>query len=188
MARGANRNGVSVAIATYDLAPHVSVATIVEQMKTLTRVLHDAHGRAVTVFGHSAGGHLAAMLAADAELQAGSRPMVAAAMPISGLFDLAPLIETPLNATLALDAASAAALSPLGLRPPQGLPVVAVVGGAESGEYLRQSRSLVERWGLAGAATELMITPGDNHFTVIAPFADPSSRLSQTLARLCRAA
>jgi arylformamidase len=56
-----------------------------------------------------------------------------------------------------------------------------VVGGAESDEYLRQSRDMAAAWGGSFAAI-----PGANHFTVLAPFADPASDVvlrAESLAR-----
>ncbi|MFY0099792.1 hypothetical protein ABTQ08_20215, partial [Acinetobacter baumannii] len=79
--------------------------------------------------------------------------LIAAALPISGLFHLAPLVPTSINKALGLDAGEAARLSPLTWTPPRDLRVTAVVGGDEAPEYLRQSRSLVECWGVLGART-----------------------------------
>jgi arylformamidase len=59
-----------------------------------------------------------------------------------------------------------------------------VVGGAESGEYHRQTRTLVECWGVLGAETREIVVPGANHFTIIGPFADPASALTAELVRL----
>jgi hypothetical protein len=64
-------------------------------------------------------------------------------MSISGLFELEPLVSTSLNARLGLDAAEARRLSPLFWPPPAGRTMIAYVGGAESSEFLRQSRTVV---------------------------------------------
>lgn len=187
MARGANAHGIDVAVATYELCPQVTIGAITEAMRRLVEWLVGRHGRPVTVFGHSAGGHLAAALVATdwAGRGAGAAP-VTAALAISGLFDLEPLVATPINAALQLDAAEARAQSPLLARPPAAARVVAMVGGAESGEYLRQSRTLVETWGRTGARTRLMVAPGENHFSVIAPLADKDSAATRTLVTLAR--
>jgi len=63
----------------------------------------------------------------------------------------------------------------------------AVVGGDESPEYLRQSRTIAERWGSAGVDTRYEAVPGQNHFTVIAPLADPGSAMTRRIAKLARA-
>ena len=46
-------------------------------------------------------------------------------------------------------------------------------GENESAEYFRQSRTIVDRWGAAGVATRFGTVPDANHFTAIAPLADP---------------
>ena len=110
-----------------------------------------------------------------------------AAYTISGLFDLGPLVETSINKALHLDQATARAVSPLFWSAPARGSLDAVVGGNESAEYFRQSRSIVEGWGAAGIATRFGTVASANHFTAIAPLADPHSpmvlRLKELAAR-----
>jgi arylformamidase len=141
------------------------------------------------ISGHSAGGHLAAcMLATDWPQfdSALNRDLVVAAYAISGLFDLGPLVETSINNALHLDQASARAASPLFWKPPLRGSLDAVVGANESAEYFRQSRTIVERWGAAGIATRFGTVPGANHFTAIAPLADPDSAMVARCKELAR--
>jgi arylformamidase len=186
MARGLNAHGIGVAVPTYDLCPQVSVAEIIEQMRQATRELTELSGRLI-VSGHSAGGHLAAsMLATDWKAYDASMPPqpVAAAYAISGLFDLEPLVPTSINKALGLDQTTARAASPLFWNPPSHGSLDAVVGEAESAEYHRQSRSIVEAWGKAGIATQYGTVPAANHFTAIAPLADPDSPMTLRLKEL----
>jgi len=185
-ARGLNTHGIAVAVPSYDLCPHVTVDTIIEQMRAATRELARL-GRPLVLSGHSAGGHLAAcLLATDWPALGPSLPkrLVIAAYAISGLFDLAPLVETSINKALRLDQASARAASPLFWKPPEGGILDAVVGSDESAEYFRQSRSIVEFWGKAGIATRFGTVPDANHFTAIAPLADPASTMVARLKEL----
>ena len=114
--------------------------------------------------------------------------LVIAAYAISGLFDLGPLVETSINNALRLDHAAARAASPLFWNAPLRGSLDAVVGENESAEYFRQSRSIVDRWGAAGVATRFGTVPDANHFTAIAPLADPNSpmvvRLKELAGRL----
>jgi arylformamidase len=177
LAGGLNAHGISVAIPSYDLCPSVSVDDIIQQMRAASRELARL-GRSLVMSGHSAGGHLAACLLAtdwpafDPSLPEG---LVVAAYAISGLFDLGPLVETSINNALRLDHASARAASPLFWTVPLRGSLDAVVGENESAEYFRQSRTIVDRWGAAGVATRFGVVPDANHFTAIAPLADPQS-------------
>ena len=186
LARGLNAHGIDVAVPSYDLCPMVSVGDIIEQMRVASRALAK-FGRPLVVSGHSAGGHLAACLLAtdwrafDRALPEG---LVTAAYAISGLFDLRPLVKTSINNALKLDDASAKAVSPLFWKPPARGTLDAVVGGNESSEYFRQSRTIVDAWGAADIATSYTAIPDANHFTVIAPLAEPGSPMTLRLKHL----
>ena len=187
-ARGLNAHGISVAVPTYDLCPNVTVATIVEQMRAAMIALVKL-GQRLVISGHSAGGHLAAcMLATDWSKIDAALPKdpVIAACAISGLFDLVPLVGTSINEALRLEDAAAHAVSPLFWVPPKHGTLDAVVGERESGEYFRQSRSMVEQWGNAGVATQFGVVTDANHFTAIAPLADPASPMVMRLKQLAR--
>jgi len=186
LARGLNAHGISVAIPSYDLCPDVSVKQIIGEMRMASRELARLSQRLV-ISGHSAGGHLAAcMLATDWKAFDARLPsdLVAAAYAISGLFELAPLVGTSINRALGLDEAAAKAASPLFLQPPAHGSLDAVVGEAESSEYFRQSHTIVERWGQAGIPTRFGTVAGANHFTAIAPLAEPNSPMVSRLRDL----
>lgn len=177
LARGLNALGVSVAVPSYDLCPNVRIGDIVEQIREACSVLTRTTNAPVVVSGHSAGGHLAAcMLATEAH--------VPAAYSISGLFELAPLIPTSLNDKLQLDATEAEALSPLLWPAPEGKTLDAVVGADESSEFLRQSAEIVRVWGEDSVATRYEEIEGANHFTAIAPLADPGSAMCERVRQL----
>lgn len=188
LAAGLNAHGISVAIPSYDLCPGVSIDRIIEEMRIATRELARM-GQPLVMSGHSAGGHLAAcMLATDWPAFDPSLPedLVIAAYTISGLFDLCPLVETSINNALQLDPASAKAVSPLFWKAPARGSLDAAVGETESAEYFRQSRTIVERWGAAGIATRFAVVPGANHFTAVAPLADPQSPMVARLIELAK--
>lgn len=185
LSRGLTAHGISVAMPSYDLCPQVSVADIVTQMRAAMRELAKL-GRPLVIAGHSAGGHLAAcMLATDWTAIDPALPQdtVRAAYAISGLFDLPPLVPTSINKALQMDDASARAVSPLFGPVPSHGSLDAVVGGEESSEYFRQSWSIVEAWGTA-IPTRYDTVPGANHFTAIAPLADPHSAMVLRLKAL----
>ncbi|MGH6949918.1 MAG: alpha/beta hydrolase [Vitreimonas sp.] len=177
MAIGPNALGVSVAVPSYDLCPDVAVGDIIRQMRHACLALHGELHVPVVVSGHSAGGHLAACMLATEDY-------VPFAYSISGLFELTPLIETSLNERLQLTAERARAYSPLFWPAATGKALDAVVGADESSEYLRQSAAIVAAWGEDGVATRYEEIESANHFTVIAPLADPASTMCERLKQL----
>src|ERR1700726_3524128 len=188
LAGGLKAHGISVAIPSYALCPSVTVDEIIQQMRAASRELA-RRGQPLVISGHSAGGHLAAcMLATDWPQFDASLPvdLVVAAYAISGLFDLRPLVETSINKALRLDQVTARIVSPLFWSAPSRGTLDAVVGEKESAEYHRQSRTIVDRWGEAGVATRFGVVPDANHFTAIAPLADPASPMVSRLRELAR--
>jgi arylformamidase len=189
LARGLNGRGLTVAVAGYDLCPQVRIADIIDEMRRACIHLWHRFRRRVLVHGHSAGGHLAACMVAtdwsdiDRDLPA---DLVPAGLAISGLFDLAPLVDISINQDLRLTAAEARRVSPLFWPVAAGRALDAWCGAAESSEFRRQNRTIAEVWKGRGVETESREVPGANHFTVIDPLADPGSDLVTRLVELAR--
>lgn len=157
--------GFAVALPAYPLAPEVDVGRIVASVaRSLTvavEALSDPPPFCI-VAGHSAGGHLAAMLA----LRPPSQIPVAACVPISGIFDLEPLLATSLNAALGLDGPAARALSPI-RQPPGQCRLVAYVGEDETQDFLRQSRDYAGHWRGQGRQSDCIGLRNRNHYTIL---------------------
>jgi arylformamidase len=135
------------------------------------------------VLGHSAGGHMAACMLSEAR--------ASAAVAISGVFDLRPLIPTSLNAALGLDENEAAALSPVfwpipNGSTPGGTVLDCVVGADESPEFLRQSKMMADHWANNGVQTRYEALPGLDHFTVLDPLVDADSALVKRVVELAK--
>jgi arylformamidase len=141
----------------------------------------------IMAVGHSAGAHLAAcMLAQEWQAFASDAPadLVPCAYAISGVFDLAPLVNISVNQDLKLDPAEARRVSPLYWRVPSGRVLDAVVGALESSEFLRQSRTIVEAWRQGMAQTRYEEIAGKNHFTVVDALTDPGSAMTRRVSDL----
>jgi arylformamidase len=187
-----NAAGCAVAIPNYSLAPAATIETMVAEMRAALAWLwrnsallgHDRDR--IVIAGHSAGGHLTAMMLATdwASNRSGLPPrLLKGGIAISGLFDLHPMVRTPfLMADLKLDAPRAAALSPVLLQPAIDAPLVTAVGGDESSEFKRQTRLIHEHWPRhAGRDVPL---PGRNHFSACDALAEPGHSLFETALEL----
>jgi arylformamidase len=189
-ARAWNARGVTWVSVEYRLTPAVTLDDVVADVRRSVAWFHAnaAHygcdASALHVCGNSAGGHIAAMLAADGWQTAYGVPtdVVKSATAISGLFDLEPLRQTFVNGWLKLDAAGAARNSPMRMLPRAGLPVVVSWGGRESSEFERQSREWAALCRQAGCAVTLADSPTANHLTVIGELDEPGSALFEAMA------
>jgi len=189
VAAGPNARGITVAVAGYDFCPQISIATIIEEMRATCLWLWRRYGKRIFVYGHSAGGHLAAcLLAQDWKAFASDAPadLVPAAYAISGVFDLAPLVHVSQNSDLRLDEAEARRVSPLHWKDPAGLTLDAVVGSLESSEFLRQSKIIAEGWRSRGVAARYEEIAGTNHFTIVDALSDPGSAMTRRVAELAQ--
>lgn len=188
-----NAEGAMVVMPNYALAPAVSVEHITLQMtRALAWVWRHAADfggdpARIAVAGHSAGGHLAAMLLSCRwKLVADDLPaqVPAGGLSISGLFDLEPLRHTGfLQPDLKLTPTSVARLSPAFFPRPRNAPLYSVAGGDESEEFVRQARLIRDVWGPTAVPVCETIS-GANHLTVLTGLADPGARLHELALRL----
>jgi arylformamidase len=189
LARELNAAGLCVALPSYSLCPAVSVMDIVGELRQFLAQLWQSTHVHPLVVGHSAGGHLtAAMLATDWSGTPGvPADLVRAGYAVSGVFDLPPLVGTSLNVALRLTAETAHAASPMFWPPPPKARVfAAAVGGLESEEFLRQSRTIAHTWRQAGVTAEDVMVANTNHFTIVEELARPTSPMFKSVVALAR--
>jgi arylformamidase len=188
MAKGLNSRGITVAIPSYSLCPEVRIGDIIEEMRQLVIYLRNKFRRRIFIFGHSAGGHLAAaMLATKWELFGHPNDLVPAAVSISGIFDLRPLLGTSMNNDIRIDEGTARVWSPLLWPSPAGRSFEAWVGRKESDEFIRQSQSIIAPWRGAGVNAGYVEMAGQDHFSVLGPLASAESEYSRKLAEMALA-
>ncbi len=188
IARGPNAHGLDVAVPSYTLCPEATIPAIIDEMRQFCLFLGQSHGRRLLVTGHSAGGHLAAAMAATDWSLYGARPdLVQACLSVSGLFDLRPLMATPMNENLRLTPVDAQAASPLFWPMPNRLPLDSWVGAEESFEFLRQARSLPAAWEGLGLACRHEQVAGENHFSIGDLLSRPDHPMTLRLLELASA-
>lgn len=188
------KHGVTVAMPNYALCPSVSIEEIVRQMLRATSWLYrtgsryGAFGNSLYVAGHSAGGHLAAMmLAAQWPEYSSELPpkIVEGALSISGLYDLTPMLNVPsVNGDVRLTEESAIKCSPAFMPPATDAPLYVAVGGREIEGFHQQHAEIKQRW--AGVIAEDVPCPRDNHFSILESFANPDSELFRAAMRMMK--
>lgn len=178
LAAGAVARGWAVAMPGYTLAPQARITQIGGQVAAAIIAAAAQVAGPIVLSGHSAGGHLAArMLAKGTPLPPEVLTRVVRAVPISGLFDLRPLLRLAVNRKLRLDQAEALAQSPPLLGPASPAPMTVWVGAAERAPFLWQSRAMAATWALLGVPTCLVEEAGRHHFDIVEGLTRPASPL-----------
>ncbi len=189
-------DGAAVAVTNYSLCPKVTIDEIVRQNRAALAWLYENAARfnadpeRIVVCGHSAGGHLTAMMlctdwAGEYGLPAN---LVKGGVAISGLFDLRPFVYSWLQPKLQLNHQTITRQSPLFQVPSaQGGrrgPLLLAVGGDETPEFHRQASAFLAAWEGAGHEGGITNLPGRNHFTVLYEFLDRQSPLYGALQQV----
>ena len=193
LAKELNAAGAAFANIEYALCPAVTIAELTNQCRRAIAFLwrnaakygYDAGN--IVVSGHSAGGHLTAMMqATDWPAFEDGLPMdvVAAGLPISGVYDLEPIRLTPLNDAVRMEAGDVAAVSPMFMAPTSTGPSVIAFGGNEYDEFDRQAEDLAAAWAKHGMETSTLNMPGRDHFTALSALAEADHALFAAALKL----
>ena len=157
-------HGVSLHAVEYTLAPHATVAQMVDEcVADIVSVLNKLQPTRVVLAGCSAGAHLAAMCARQSSI----REHVDGIALLSGIYDVRPIVRTPTNDPLGLTEATAADISPQLLPPVSSPPhALVAVGRHESGEFIRQNREYGELLARHGAEVATHVVEDRDHFNL----------------------
>jgi acetyl esterase/lipase len=183
LAEGALANGWSAALPGYTIAPEASLTQITNELRTAFDWLnakgaeHDIAGP-IIVTGWSAGGHLTAFIL--------DHPKVSAGLSISGVFELAPLRDSPqVNDKLKLTEVEVETLSPM-RRPSVNKPLSIAYGTGELPAMIASSRDYHAYRSQAHLPGDLIPIAKTNHFTILDEFRLPDSNLTRAVLQLAK--
>jgi arylformamidase len=182
--------GAAVVLNNYALMPTVTMDELVRQCRAAVawayRNAASFRGDPNRMFvsGHSAGGHLVAMLmATDWQAFASDLPagLLKGGVALSGLYDLEPIRLCYLNDVLRLSAEEARRNSPIHLVPAPVRSLIISVGELEGPEYRRQLDTLVAAWRKYDMPIEVIDMPSHHHFSMLTELGSVNSPLTRAL-------
>ncbi|AHG22006.1 esterase [Chania multitudinisentens RB-25] len=169
--------GFDVVLVEYTLAPFVTLADICQQigvaLDAIERRAKQYGNKPLYLSGHSAGGHLAAYWQ--------HHPCVHAVFPISGIFELEPLLATYVNRQLQLTEQQIETLSPARRLPQHLKPMMLFYGAAELPELINQSLFYYAALKDKGLPVSQYAVTGANHFNVLDALFAAGGALSRQL-------
>jgi arylformamidase len=185
VARGPASRGVATVVTNYALCPAVTMDEIARQTRAAVAWTYrnartfGGDPERIHVAGHSAGGHLVAMLlATDWSGDYGlPQDIIKGATAISGLFDLAPFPYTFLQPKVQLTWDQIRRNSPILHVPDAAPPLLVAYGENETDEFKRQSEDFLGAWKEKGLPGGRLVLSGKNHFDVVDGFLDAGSPL-----------
>ncbi|OGK97052.1 MAG: hypothetical protein A3E31_17850 [Candidatus Rokubacteria bacterium RIFCSPHIGHO2_12_FULL_73_22] len=190
VARGLVPAGAAVCTINYALIPTVDMDELVRQCRAAIVWVHanaasfGGDPDRITVSGHSAGGHLVAVLmSTDWTALGAPADVLKAGCGISGLYDLEPIRLCYLNEILGLSPEAARRHSPVHGVPARAGPLSLAVGGLEGREYHRQTDDLAAAWRARGLVCDVLDLPGLHHFSIMGEFLNPASPLRHAIVR-----
>ena len=135
------------------------------------------------ICGHSAGAHLTTELVLNAKEKVKDQLNIKGVVPISGIYDLEPLISTSLNVNIKLNHIQARNNSPI-LRVSNDLvPAEFFVGNNETHAFIQQSKEMKDQWELKGNTANFTILKNSDHFSLLFHFLE-DGEIVESIERL----
>ncbi|CAD5122123.1 DgyrCDS10572 [Dimorphilus gyrociliatus] len=180
---------IKVAIIGYEIAPKSNMSQIINDIKQATELLLNVSDenkfKGIYLCGHSAGGHLAALMM-SAEF--GSK--LSGFILLSGIFELKNIIKTSINAPLNMSEKDAEEFSPINkvdeIKVNLSVPVYILVGEYDPRELIRQSKEYGEKLINYGMKTVINhIIPGKDHFNYFYDIHQPELCSIRSFVKKC---
>jgi arylformamidase len=185
--------GFTTVVMNYDLCPNASLPEIVAQVRQ-GLVWIQAHATELggdpqtwTLSGHSAGAHLiAAALAADTPATLLPKVLPKAAILISGIYELEPVLSITVNEEIRLEPHQVDAMSPMRHPPVSSVPLSVIVGGKETESWIGQSESFADVCRARGSQCSYQVLDGHHHYSIMTLLEGPDSPLAKAIAHAAR--
>jgi arylformamidase len=180
--------GFTTVVMNYDLCPSATLPEIVAQVRQGLAWIQ-AHAAELggdpqtwTVSGHSAGAHLiAAAFAADTPAALLPQTMPKAAVLISGIYELEPVLSISVNDEIRLQPDQVDAMSPMRHPPVPSVPLSVVVGGNETDSWIAQSKSFADMCSASGSACSYQVLDGHHHYSIMTLLETPESPVAKII-------
>ena len=182
--------GFNVALVNYPLCPDATLETLTEAVRDFVPAVRGQKGVVelpLIAAGHSAGAHLAVELALTDWAARGVPPdAISGVAALSGIYDLEPLVATPINDNLRLDAAAARAASPIH-RVRSGLPpALFALGGLETAAFRAQNAEMCAAWEKSGNSGSTLVVDDADHFSLLRGLTERRTPLFDAVVELKR--
>ncbi|KAJ1520501.1 hypothetical protein ONE63_003626 [Megalurothrips usitatus] len=193
--------GIRVLVVGYDLAPHANMAQIVEEIKRagshVMALAEKLSSRGVWFSGFSAGGHLTGVLLTSGWMDSLPEPqsrLIKGFLPISGIFDLRPIVHTYINKPLQMNEEEAERHSPMSMNIHNNhdVKVVIIYGQNDSPAFHSQSRQFLEKNILLQKVCEKKMdakcyeVPEVDHFNLVENLIQPDNVLTKKLISIIK--
>lgn len=182
--------GVISVVVNYALCPTVSMSELVAQCRRAVRWTRDniaqfgGDPQRLHVTGHSAGGHLAAMMAATCWAERdGGVPVIRSVTSLSGLYDLSPVQACFVQADLRLTEQEVVDNSPMTMALPSGTDMLLAVGADETEAFRWHTRAYAHKCGSQGLPLVCMEVPDRHHYSVVNALCEKGSLLQAAWLR-----
>jgi arylformamidase len=190
--------GAIAVIANYGLMPAVSMNELVAHCRAAIRWVHanaerfGGDPRRLSVSGHSAGAHIASLLHLTRWTEHGlPSDAIKSTIAVSGIYDLAPILQSFLKQETGMTEADARSFSPIAWAAQRDVSAPAMLlafGADETSEFRQQSAAFARVLREAGRDVETHITPHRHHMNIVLDMADPNSELGRELSERILAA
>jgi len=186
VADGITKAGAIAAIVDYSLLPKVRMLTLVEQVERACRWLarnaesFGGDAERLTISGHSAGGHLAAM----ACLPGAGDYRIRSALLVSGLYELAPLAASYLQPEIQLTPEEVERFSPLRFPGNSATRFTLAVGADETKPFHEQARDYLNHLQREACEAELVSLPGEHHMSIVLSLGTPGTECAGLLEKM----